>query len=93
MELVPSMDVIFSDHAISRLKRRNIAKELVHEIIARHPEKFETQDKRILIQDKISLTDPDGDYLLRIFIDIDRTPAEIVTVYFTSKIDKYIGRE
>jgi len=28
-------------------------------------------------------------YLLRVFVDLDRTPAEVVTVYRTSKIDKY----
>jgi hypothetical protein len=28
-------------------------------------------------------------FLLRVFIDIDRTPMEVVTVYRTSKIDKY----
>jgi hypothetical protein len=28
-------------------------------------------------------------YLLRVFVDIDRDPAEIVTVYRTSRIAKY----
>jgi hypothetical protein len=28
-------------------------------------------------------------YLLRVFVDIDRTPAEVVTAYRTSKINKY----
>ena len=30
-----------------------------------------------------------GEYLLRVFVDVDRTPAEVVTVYRTSKIEKY----
>ncbi len=30
-----------------------------------------------------------GEYLLRVFIDIDRTPPEVVTAYQTSKIEKY----
>ena len=29
------------------------------------------------------------EYLIRIFVDTDRTPAEVVTGYKTSKIDKY----
>jgi hypothetical protein len=33
-----------------------------------------------------------GDYLLRAFVDIDRDPPEVVTVYRTSKIDKYRSR-
>jgi len=30
--------------------------------------------------------------LLRVFVDVDRDPAEVVTVYRTSKIKKYGGR-
>jgi hypothetical protein len=30
-------------------------------------------------------------HLLRVFIDIDRIPCEIVTVYRTSKVAKYWG--
>ena len=29
------------------------------------------------------------EYLVRVFVDIDRDPAELVTVYRTSKIGKY----
>jgi hypothetical protein len=28
-------------------------------------------------------------YLVRVFVDVDRSPAEVVTVYRTSKIEKY----
>jgi hypothetical protein len=28
-------------------------------------------------------------FLVRVFVDIDRVPAEIVTVYLTSRIAKY----
>jgi hypothetical protein len=28
-------------------------------------------------------------YLVRVFVDVDRTPAEVVTVYRTSKMAKY----
>ena len=30
-----------------------------------------------------------GGFLLAVFMDVDRTPAEVVTVYRTSKVDKY----
>ena len=33
--------------------------------------------------------EPEKEYLVRVFVDIDRDPAEVVTVYRTSKIDKY----
>jgi hypothetical protein len=28
-------------------------------------------------------------YLVRVFVDVDRSPVEVVTAYSTSKIDKY----
>ena len=31
----------------------------------------------------------DKTYLLRVFVDVDRHPAEVVTVYLTSRIAKY----
>jgi hypothetical protein len=30
-----------------------------------------------------------GDHLIRVFVDVDRTPPEIVTAYRTSQIEKY----
>ena len=30
-------------------------------------------------------------YLVRVFVDVDRSPAEVVTVYRTSNIAKYWG--
>ncbi|GAG48402.1 unnamed protein product, partial [marine sediment metagenome] len=32
-------------------------------------------------------------YLIRVFVDGDRKPAEVVTAYRTSKIDKYWGQD
>jgi hypothetical protein len=33
--------------------------------------------------------EPPGVSLLRVFVDVDRDPPEVVTVYRTSKIEKY----
>lgn len=33
--------------------------------------------------------EPEKIYLLRVFVDIDRQPAEVVTAYRTSKVEKY----
>jgi hypothetical protein len=34
-----------------------------------------------------------GPCLVRVFVDVDRTPAEVVAVYRTSKIAKYWRHE
>jgi len=31
----------------------------------------------------------DQRYLVRVFVDVDRSPPEVVTVYRTSKVERY----
>jgi hypothetical protein len=33
--------------------------------------------------------EPEQEYLIRVFVDVDCDPAEVVTVYRTTKIEKY----
>ena len=49
----------------------------------------EVRPDRRVYQSKIKLKDSNRTYLIRVFIDIDREPIEVVTVYRTSKIEKY----
>jgi len=51
----------------------------------RHPDR----PGRDVFQRRLPCGDPGRDYLARVFVDMDRTPAEVVTAYRTSKIDKY----
>jgi hypothetical protein len=54
------------------------------------PEQIETvRQGRSVHQSRIKAGKPPKRYLLRVFIDIDREPPEVVTVYRTSKITKY----
>jgi hypothetical protein len=46
---------------------------------------------RDVFQSKVLLGDPPREYLVRVFVDVDRQPAEVVTVYRTSRIAKYLG--
>ena len=36
---------------------------------------------------------PEKLYLLRVFVDIDREPPEVVTAYRTGKVEKYLKAE
>jgi len=42
---------------------------------------------RDVLQSRLELEG--GTYLVRVFVDVDREPAEVVTVYRTSRITKY----
>ncbi|HEX6175828.1 MAG TPA: hypothetical protein VF089_17590 [Candidatus Binatia bacterium] len=50
-------------------------------------QRLDVRPGRVVLQSK---TQEGGtEYLLRVFVDIDRVPAEIVTAYRTSKVAKY----
>lgn len=69
--------------------RRQITEEDVAKVLAA-PEQTETvREDREVYQSRLQSGEPLKTYLLRVFVDIARTPAEVVTVYRTSKVAKY----
>jgi hypothetical protein len=85
-------NVIFSEHAGTQMARRGITESLVREVLFRQEEIIDLRPGRIVIQGTTRMGNPPGDYLLRVFVDTDCEPPEVVTVYRTSKIDKYRSR-
>jgi hypothetical protein len=71
------------------MARRQISEAVVAAVLA-SPEQMEiVRPGRIVCQSRIEMGDPARLYLLRVFVDVDRQPREVVTVYRTSKIAKY----
>lgn len=78
-----------TDHARDQMVRRQITEEDVAKVLAA-PEQTETVRKgREIYQSLLQSGEPSKTYLLRVFVDIDRIPPEVVTVYRTSKVAKY----
>ncbi len=78
-----------TDHAREEMTRRQITEEDVARVPAA-PEQTETvREGRQVYQSRLGLGEPPRLYLLRVFVDIDRVPAEVVTVYRTGKVAKY----
>ena len=87
--LEPIFEFVFTDHALTEMARREISQEHVRNGLA-NPEQMEwIRDGRAVYQAKYNMGEPLKTYLLRIFVDIDRKPPHVVTVYRTSKIEKY----
>ncbi|RPJ22878.1 MAG: DUF4258 domain-containing protein [Chloroflexi bacterium] len=85
----PILDFVFSDHALIEMARREISQDQVRNVLA-NPEQVERiQEGRAVYQAKYNTGEPPKIYLLRVFVDIERKPPHIVTVYRTSKIEKY----
>lgn len=87
------MEFLFTDHALREMSRRGIPKKTVYEIIGSYEQEIEIRQGRKVYQARRREGDPPRVYLYRIFLDVDRRPIEVVTVYRTSKIEKYWRHE
>ena len=85
---MPNIEPVF-DFAFTEMARRNISREEV-KMVLETPEQMDmVREGRAVYQAKYDMGDPPKTYILRVFIDVDRKPPYIVTVYRTSKIEKY----
>lgn len=87
--LEPILDFVFSDHALAEMARRGIAQEEIKNVLANPGQTEIVREGRALYQAKGEIGGLSRSYLLRVFVDIDRKPPRVVTVYRTSKIEKY----
>lgn len=80
---------ILTEHARSRMERRGISEAEVRETL-RSPETIApVRPGRQVAQKCFAMGDPTRDTLIRVFVDTDRSPPEVVTVYRTSRLAKY----
>jgi hypothetical protein len=85
----PIKDYLFTEHAREEMARRQISQEDVANVLA-SPEQMEAvRQGRNVYQSRIETGKPPQKYLLRVFVDVDREPPEVVTAYRTSRITKY----
>jgi hypothetical protein len=82
-------DYVLSEHALFEMERRGISESVVRSVLASPGQRIDVRPGRIVLQSRVSMGEPAKQYLLRVFIDTDREPAEVVTVYRSSKIAKY----
>jgi hypothetical protein len=80
------MDYIFSQHVLEQMKIRAISKEIVENVLTK-PDQIMTHEDLTIFQ---GLEKGDKTiFLIRVFVNMRKTPNVVVTVYRTSKIDKY----
>lgn len=83
------MKVIFTDHAIFEMDRREIGIEQVKEIIQYPQQELQSSRGRVILQN-IFHDGIDGKKMLLRVIGVRSTDNfKVVTVYKTSKIEKY----
>lgn len=86
---VPIQVYRLTDHARTEMARRQIQESDVASVLAALEQTETIRAGREVYQSRLTLGDPAATYLLRVFVDVDRQPPDVVTVYRTSKIAKY----
>lgn len=88
-EPCPAVDhYTVTDHARDQLARRALSETDLQRALAGPLRSEPVRPGRCVYQ--MLFTNANGIAgLLRVFIDVDREPPEVVTVYFTSKLSKY----
>lgn len=86
---IPLSRYIIKPHARLEMKRRQITEEQIAAVLSAPEQVEQVRTGRNVYQSRLNLDDPPKIYLLRVFVDVDCDPAEVVTVYRTSKLSKY----
>jgi hypothetical protein len=82
-------DYRLTDHARHEMERRQITEAEIAQVLAAPEQIEDVRPGRVVCQSKVLSEPTDRVYLLRVFVDIDRKPPEVVTVYRTSRVGKY----
>jgi hypothetical protein len=69
------------------MRRRGIDIEMVRRVLETPSQRTAVRPGRDVLQSRLEIGGKD--YLVRVFVDVDRDPAEVVTVYRTSNIGRY----
>lgn len=87
----PVQNYVLTKHARIQMQRRGIDEAIVHRILSAPEQRFSVRSGREVLQSRIMLEG--RRFLVRVFVEVNRQPAEVVTVYRTTKIDKYWRKE
>lgn len=88
-KLEPITNYCLTEHAREEMSRRQISPDDVANVLTAPEQIGFVREGRNVYQSRIEVGKPNRKYLLRVFVDVDREPPEVVTVYRTSKIAKY----
>lgn len=89
------MEIIITKHARFEAQRRQIDLESVMQAIQNPQQKVLSRKNRIVYQDKYYDTIAGKEMLLRVIAEQSGDTLKVISVYKTSKIDKYwvMGRQ
>ena len=87
----PISEYVVTSHAESEMERRGIDHATLQRVLTAPEQRDTVRPGRDVLQSRLAMDEKE--YLVRVFVDLDRKPPEVVTVYRTSKIAKYWRNE
>ena len=69
------------------MRRREIDSSILRQVLSVPEQRHTVRAGRVVLQSKVDYGSKA--YLVRVFVDVDRRPPEVVSVYRTSNIRKY----
>jgi len=78
---------VLTQHAEEEIAGRGIEPATVAAVLAAPEQRLPVRPGRDVLQSRVALEGKT--YLIRVFVDVDREPAAVVTAYRTSKVGKY----
>lgn len=78
---------VLSAHARTEIARRGLPADQVSSALAHPDQVLMVRTGRVVLHKRYESAG--REYLLRLFVDFDREPPVVVTLYRTSKIEKY----
>ncbi len=81
------MNIRLTEHALEECERRNISVELVKAVLESPQQIVANIEGRQVYQSKITFADKI--YLIRVIVEHSEQGVTVITLYRTSKIEKY----
>ena len=76
-----------SNHAKEQMELRQVSLKVVMSVLT-NPQQILTEEDKKIYQSIINFEE-EGNYLVRVFVNAEKDPNNVITVYRTSKIEKY----
>ena len=82
-------EIKISTHARGQMDERGISEDMVFDILERPQQTIPEDEEKVIYQSIKFFEEDERDYLVRVFVNIIKFPTLVITVYRTSKIEKY----
>ena len=83
------MDIIFSEHAREQMSRRGINYRTVLMVVSQPDQTIVDHEEPTIIIYQSLIKEDNQMFLLRVFVNREKQPNMIITLYKTTKISKY----